>query len=196
MTPDEHGALLDVVSAGIDAVSKNLSAMVGQPIEVSASAVSMVPVRSLADFVGGPAAAVVGIYLGVSGDLQGHLILFLVEPQALKMADLLWENLPGTATQLDAGTLSALAEAGNVAGSAFLNTLADRASLVIVPSAPSVLMDMAGAILSVLQAELLLVAEEAMVIETEFSGSVRGVMMLLPDPDSLSKLLLRLRPPA
>ena len=83
MTPDEHGALLDVVSAGIDAVSKNLSAMVGQPIEVSASAVSMVPVRSLADFVGGPAAAVVGIYLGVSGDLQGHLILFLVEPQAM-----------------------------------------------------------------------------------------------------------------
>lgn len=196
MNSDQHAALVTAIRAGIDAVSQNLSAMVGQPIQVRAPAVAVVPVETLADFVGGPATPVVGIYLGVSGDVQGHLILFLSEPEALKMADLLWGDPPGTAAGLVAGTLSALAEAGNVAGSAFLNTLADRSSLRIVPYPPSVLMDMAGAILNALQAELLLVAEKAMVIETEFSGSVKGVFMLLPDPDSLGKLLSRLRPRA
>jgi chemotaxis protein CheC len=65
--------------------------------------------------------------------------------------------------------ISALAEAGNVAGSFFLTTIADWAGLALPPTPPVIIHEMCGAILDTLAAELALMEnEQALMIDTQF----------------------------
>jgi chemotaxis protein CheC len=75
----------------------------------------------------------------------------------------------GTTTELGDMEISALAEAGNVAGSFFLTTIADWAGLALPPTPPVIIHEMCGAILDTLAAELALMEhEQAMMIDAQF----------------------------
>lgn len=189
----DHGTLLTAVSNGLQAASSGLSAMTSHPICLSNPQVTFVPLPAIPGIAGGPEAVVVAVYLGVEGDVCGHLMLLLTAESACRLADLLLERPVGTARDLGEMDLSALAEAGNIGGSFFLNTLADASGLVIVPSSPSLVQDMAGAILQAVVAPLYLEGEEALVVETEIDGSIRGHLLLLADHGSLQRLLDSLR---
>jgi chemotaxis protein CheC len=102
-------------------------------------------------------------------------------------------DLPDGSTEaLATLEVSALAEAGNVAGSAFLNVLANGSHLVILPTPPVVLEDMCGAILDTLAAELALHdQEDALVIEAQLTSAgqtVDAAFLVFPAPDMLSAL--------
>jgi chemotaxis protein CheC len=76
----------------------------------------------------------------------------------------------GTTLELGEMEISALAEAGNVAGSFFLTTMAERAGLTLPPTPPVVIHEMCGAILDTVAAELaVLEHDEAIVIEAQFA---------------------------
>ncbi|MEM5768007.1 MAG: chemotaxis protein CheC, partial [Bacillota bacterium] len=77
---------------------------------------------------------------------------------------------------------------------AYLNALAHFTQITLLPSIPSLAIDMAGAILSIILIQLGQVGDYALVIETEFSANtenddVRGHFFLIPDPGSLSIIL-------
>jgi chemotaxis protein CheC len=141
---------------------------------------------------GGPQQVVLAVYLGIEGDLNGHLMLFFTEASGLRMIDLLMEQPPGTTRELDALGISALAETGNVCGSSFLNALSDRTGLKILPTTPAVVVDMAGAILQTVVSELYASGDEVLVVETGFNGDVPGHFLLMPDQDSMARLVATL----
>jgi len=141
---------------------------------------------------GGPAAVVVAVYLGFEGDLTGHLMLLFAEASACRVVELLLEVAPGSLRNLDDLALSALAEAGNVTGSYFLNALSGRTGYKVIPTTPAVITDMAGAILEAVVAELYLAGDEALVVETGFGGGVTGHFLLMPDQPSMARLIAAL----
>lgn len=192
LTARQFRSLEAIVREGLASASAGLSAMSGGQLRLESPVMRMIPLTEVPEVAGGPAAVVVAVYLAIGGDLRGHLVLLFTEAGARRAADFLFGAPPGTTAELGPLELSALAEAGNVAGSHLLNVLANRTGLAIVPSAPAVVTDMAGAILQQVVLDLLLQADEVLLVETAINGTVQGYFLLLPDQDSMSRLVAAL----
>ena len=169
-------------------VAYGLSTMSGQTIRYSNPQVECVPIERVTAYVGNPEAERVGIYLVMSGGLCGQALLILPKISALRLADLLVGDPPGTAVELGAMERSALAEVGNLVVSAFLNTMAvhNPQSLGLLrPSPPVVMVDMLGAILNVVITPVAAMRDDLLIIDTNFGNieqTVQGHFWIIPDP--------------
>ena len=186
------GSWAELVSRGTDNAMSGLSQMVGSEISVTAFGLRRVPVAEIADIVGGPDVMAVGIYLTVSGSADGHLMLMYDPKIAAAFVDLLMMQEVGTTQELGEMEHSALGEMGNIIGAFFLNALADETGLDLRPSPPSVMTDMAGALLDVVTADILMTADETYLVETTFAvegQEISGVFFVIPSEDLLRALV-------
>lgn len=182
----------DLVSLGTRHAMAGLSEMLGEEIAVSSFALKRTPVAELANVVGGAEVDAVGIYLTVTGAANGHLMLIYEPRIAYAFVDLLMGQPADTTTELDEMGRSALGEMGNIIGAFFLNAIADATGLELMPSPPAVMTDMAGALLDVVTAEILLRQDDTYVAETTFTTSEReieGQFMVMPSEELLEALL-------
>jgi chemotaxis protein CheC len=154
--------------------------------------VRMVDLSHLSMVAGDPERAVVAVYLGIGGGLNGHILMAYSESMALGLVDMLLDQPEGTTTELGDLEVSALAEAGNVAGSFFLTTFADWAGLILPPTPPVVIHEMCGAILDTLAGDLAFHShEQAMVIDAQFTCDgqvVDAAFFMFPD-DQLVEMI-------
>jgi len=163
----------------------------GQEITIHVPAVRFGTKADACDAVGGEEALVMGAYLTIAGDITGHVMLFFPVSRALACADLMCGQAPGTTTEADDLATSAIAELGNIVGSAFVNALADRMNLVLHPSPPSVVNDMAIALVESVYAEILTQGGDVVMIDTVFEdngGNVAGLLIVAPDAMALPRL--------
>jgi chemotaxis protein CheC len=182
----------ELVGIGTSNAMSGLSQMIGQEIEVSSFSLRRVPVSSIPELVGGPEVMAVGIYLTVSGSANGHLMLMYEPKIACAFVDLIMGNPPQTTQTLGEMERSALAEMGNVIGAFFLSALADATGLTLRPSPPVVMTDMAGALLDVVSADILLTQDETYLAETTFAAEDReisGVFFVMPSEELRDALL-------
>jgi chemotaxis protein CheC len=192
LTHRELEALYDIVQKGLNDSSRALSSMTTGGIQLQEPHLQFLSLGVVPNVAGGPEQVVVAVYLGIEGDLKGHL-MFLFTPQSgLRVVEMLMEMPPGSLWQLDDMANSALAELGNICGSSFLNALSDRTGLTIMPTTPVVVVDMAGAILQSVVTELYLNGDEVLVVETGFNGEIPGHYLLMPDQTSMTKLVAAL----
>ncbi len=132
-----------------------------------------------------------GTYLTISGDITGHVMLIFPMERALACADLMCGEAPGTATEPNEIVESAIGELGNIVGSAFVNALADHMNLILHPSPPTVVNDMAVALVQSVYAEVLAQGGDVVMIDTIFedgSGHVAGLLIVAPDPAVLARI--------
>jgi chemotaxis protein CheC len=182
----------ELVSIGTSNAMSGLSQMIGQDIDVSEFSLRKVPVATISELVGGPEAEAIGIYLTVSGAADGHLMLIYEPRIAYAFVDLMMMQPPDTTTEIGEMERSALGEMGNIIGAFFLSAIADATGLELRPSPPSVMADMAGALLDVVSAEILMHSDETFLAETTFSTGDRdisGVFFVMPSDDLLDALL-------
>lgn len=190
---DRESALIALaVEQAAGCVAAALSEMAGRTIEAEGIATQLVPVPMLSMVAGDPERPMLMIYLGIEGEIRGHILLALSEPMALALVDMLLWQPAGTTSELGDMEISALAEAGNVSGSAFLNSIANSAGLMLPPTPPVVFHEMFGAILDTLAADLLMMEQdEAMVIEAEFTCEGEAVdlaFLMFPAPQLTSAI--------
>jgi chemotaxis protein CheC len=188
----EYDILFDTIKQGMKQASQGLSAMTGSAMQLTTPSMDFMPLNIVPNIAGGPDKVVVAIYLGIEGDLNGHVMLLFSAESATRMGDLLFGNPPGTTKDVDDMVISALAEAGNVCGSFCMNAISNRTGLKVVPTPPAVVTDMAGAILQAVVTELYLAGDEALVVETGFNGDITGHFLLMPDQNSMARLVAAL----
>lgn len=182
----------DLVSLGTRHAMAGLSEMLGEEIAVSSFALKRTAVAELANVVGGAEVDAVGIYLTVTGAANGHLMLIYEPRIAYAFVDLLMGQPAETTQELDEMGRSALGEMGNIIGAFFLNAIADATGLELMPSPPAVMTDMAGALLDVVTAEILLRQDDTYVAETTFTTAdreIEGQFMVMPSEELLDVLL-------
>lgn len=181
----------DLVNRGTANAMSGLSQMIGQEIEVTSFGLSRVPVTDIPSRVGGADIAAVGIYLTVSGAADGHIMLLYDPRIAHAFVDLLMMQPIGTTEVLGDMEESALGEMGNIIGAFFLNSLADETGLELWPSPPAVMHDMAGALLDVVTADILLMQDETYLAETSFEVAgqeIDGGFFVMPSEALLDAL--------
>jgi chemotaxis protein CheC len=183
-----------IASRGMTEAAWSLSRLCGQEFSIGSFALRQVAMRDIPQLMGGAETEAVGIYVVVSGEANGHLMLLFDPGIACGFVDLLM-GLPGGTTQrLGEMEESALAEMGNILGSSFLTVLADSTGTTLRPSPPIILRDMAGALLDVVAADILLVQDHAFVAETTFQApdrEISGLFLVVPRQDLLSLLVER-----
>ncbi len=197
----QWASLRETVDAGMARAAQVLSEMSGVPLEVTSSAIALVPLAQILTAAGNPETPAVGVYVGMEGEGRGYLLLLLDEPMACELAALVLGEDGGVVRLDDGLAVSALAEAANVACSSFINAVADATGLRLHATPPVVVDDMRGAIMDVAVADVALLGDEALLIETEVlpaaaraSGSpgVDARLLAIPTPDTLASLLERL----
>jgi chemotaxis protein CheC len=175
-----------MLDMAMERVSRGLSGTVGQPIRHDLPRVGTVPVASAAERIGDPKGKAVAVYLKIKGDARGQALLILSWDNALKFVDLMMDATPGTTSNVGFAERSALAEAGNLALTAFLNALATSARLPqrLMPSPPDVLVDELGRILNLAFVSGAVRGDDVPIIETvlrEDRTGVRAHFWVLPD---------------
>jgi chemotaxis protein CheC len=185
-------ALKEIGNVGAGNSATALSQLINRKIDMTVPQIAIMPLGDVPDVVGGPDAMVAGVFLRVYGPAPSSILFLLPRDSAFSLVDMLMGREQGCTTSLSSMDESALMEIGNILAGAYLNALSHFTKLTLLPSIPSLAMDMAGAILSVILIQLGEMGDHALVIETEFAtenDGVKGHFFLIPDPGSLSTIL-------
>lgn len=168
-----------------------LSQMLGCKVDMRVPQIKLLEFKEVGALMGGEEQLMVGVFLGVEGDITGSM-MFLVEKSSAK--HLINKIMMGMAPEGDDFTemeLSAMKEVGNIITGAYLNSLSMMTNLKIYPTPPDLAVDMAGAILSVPAIEFGTVGDNILLIQSQFFDEVEidGYFILIPDLDSYAKIL-------
>ncbi len=188
-------ALSVVADIGCQRASRGLSEMTGSPIQAKAAQVRRIPLASVPELVGGPEVIVTATYLKINGDVQGHMLLMLPLEDSCQLASMLLGEPVAMDPELPDMARSAMGEVGNLTGSFFLAALADATGMELSPSPPAVVVDMSGAVLDIVLADLAKESEDVLVIDTVFAQSeqlVNAVFLVLPRQSYFDVILDRL----
>lgn len=163
-----------------------LSKMLSKQIDMQVPQINIVDFKDIASFVDDPENIIVGILVNLSGDINGIMmfIMTLESARTLTNSLLCVDNNDNTFSDME---LSALTEIGNIVSSSYLGSLASIINKKIIPSVPSLSIDMANAVLSLPAIMFSKVADKVLLIESLFSvenDKVSGFFVLVPDMDS------------
>lgn len=201
LSPSQLDLLREPVNRALARSAETLSEMSGVTIEFNSSSIDIVPLTEVPAAVGRPGEPGIGIYVGMEGEGFGYLLLLMDEPMAVRLASLMLGEGAALVSLEDELSVSALAEAGNVACSSFMNEIADITGLELLALPPIVVGDMRGAIMDIAIADIAQVGDEALLITTQLgtelahagSGDLVDLRLLvIPTPDTLTALLDRL----
>jgi len=198
MSPARLDALKEVANIGAGHAATALSLMTGARIMID---VPRVNVGQLAEIVPEIAAAdvpIVSVMMDMRGSLNGQTLLALPVATARRLADLMLRRERRAVDALfNLLEESALREAGNILGGAYMTALSDFLEMQVMPSPPRFRIATAGEVLTECVSAL---SDEVAVccVETEFTFEeigerFRGFFLLLPDSNSFTAIFRAVR---
>ncbi|MCA1053534.1 chemotaxis protein CheC [Rossellomorea aquimaris] len=186
--------LKEIGNIGAGHAATALSTLLDKQIDMKVPNVKIVSFDEMMDLAGGPDNVVVSVFLRIEGDAPGSMFFMLgIEQASYFIRSMVQDECFSfhSSTPSDIG-MSAMQELGNILSGSYLSSLSDFTGLNLLPSVPSLSVDMAGAIIGFGLIEISQVSDYAIVIDTALrevesvdSGDVNGHFFLLPDPDSL-----------
>ncbi|MBO5282107.1 MAG: chemotaxis protein CheC, partial [Lachnospiraceae bacterium] len=191
MTDNYMDVLKEIGNIGAGNAMTALSQMLQSKVDMQVPQVRLLEFSEVGAMVGGEEQLMVGVLLGVEGDITGS-IMFLVELGAAKsLVKKIMMGYESGLQGLDEMETSAMQEVSNIITGAYLNSLATLTNLCIYPTPPSLTVDMAGAILSVPAIEFGTLGDKILLIQSRFFDEVEidGYFVLIPDLESYQKIL-------
>ncbi|MEA3245267.1 MAG: chemotaxis protein CheC [Gemmatimonadota bacterium] len=195
LTPEQLDALREVANIGAGHAATAMSEMTGQRIMISVPRVNIAPLDEVPNQIAEGEEPVAAVLMQMMGDLSGLTLLVFPKASALRVASLMMRR---PATELGTIEQSAIQEAGNILGSSYMNALAEFMGMILMPSPPSLAVDLSTTVLSSTYVEVSGGAEYVFCVESEFvlqesNERVRGLFLLLPDTPSLTAVLKAMR---
>ena len=168
--------LREIGNIGAGNATTAVSQMLNTKIEMNVPIVKLLPVEEIGSVMGDEEQTIVGIFLGVEGDINGSMMFLMDMTSAHQMVNRLMMRDPDYAGDFDEMDQSAIREIGNIIASSYLAV------------------DMAAAILSVPAVQFGMMGDQALLIETEFGDDKKlsGYYILMPEEDSYEKILTSL----
>lgn len=188
-------ALREVGGIGAGHAATALSQLVDRPIELAVPTMEIVEVTAVPGIFGGPERLVGAVYSRMVGDITGGILFMIDREAAMALVDLMHGRAVGTTVALGHEEEQLIRHVASILISAYLAAIARMAGIDVLPTAASLNLDMAGALLQAVTAEIGMVSTHAALVRTSFvdeASSVEAVLFFVPDPDGLSTILARL----
>jgi chemotaxis protein CheC len=197
-SPLQLDALREVANIGAGHAATALSHMTGSTIMISVPQLHVTRLEHVPPQFTEEEEPVAAVALDMLGDLTGRTLLVFPKPTVMRMAELMLRRPAGSSVALGELERSAIKEAGNILSGAYLNALADFMGMVLLPSPPTLVVDMSTSVLTRACLGQADDVEYVFVVETEFymqdiAERLRGFFLLLPDPASLHVVLRAVR---
>ena len=194
LTVLELDALREIANIGAGHAATALSTMTGDTIMISVPMLNVAPLEDAVGRIASPEEPVAAVLMHMLGDLTGRTLLVFPQRVAIRLAELMLHRPAGTSKELGALEQSAIKEAGNILSGAYMNALSDFMGLMLLPSPPSLAIDMTSAVLTTAYLQFGTDRDFVFCVESEFqiqdSGEqLRGFFLLLPDVASLHAIL-------
>lgn len=198
LQPMQLDALREVANIGAGHAATALSQMIGGRIMISVPRINVTRMEDVPEQIGDAENPVAAVLLKMVGDITGHTLLVFPIPAARRMAELMMHKPEGSIAEMGMMEESAIKEAGNILSSAYLNALSEFMGMILQPSPPHLVVDMAAAILTTTYLEFSANYDYVFCVESEFLMSetdehLKGFFLLLPHPASLTKILQAIR---
>jgi chemotaxis protein CheC len=186
-------ALREVANIGAGHAATALSQMIGETIMISVPRINVSRLEELPPQLASPDEPVAAVLMHMLGDLTGRTLLVLPRRTATRLSQMLLHN-HATTPEFSEMEQSAIKEAGNILSSAYLNALSNFMGMMLLPSPPSLAIDMSAAVLTTAYLQFGSDKDFVFCVESEFLMSdsdekLRGFFLLLPDPASLNAIL-------
>jgi len=185
----------EIASMGTAHAATALASIMDKKVAVTSLNVSWVDFQNVTDFIGGPENVIAGILVSLSGDMRGKVIHLLDLESANIITNIMMDmggEAPIVKDEFNEMEVSALEEMGNIMIASYINSLAELVQCKIKPSAPSLSIDMANAVLSAPVAEFGRMADQVLIIESKLSVdnvNFTGYFSFLPNLESFQQLL-------
>jgi chemotaxis protein CheC len=191
-------ALREVANIGAGHAATALSQMTGNTIMISVPTINIARLEDVPPQIAEPEEPVAAVLMNMLGDLTGRALLVFPRPTALRLSALMLRRTEHASADLGTIEQSALKEAGNILSGAYLNALSDFMGLMLIPSPPSLAVDMSSAVLTTAYLQFGTDRDYVFCVETEFfmqelQERLRGFFLLLPDVASLHAILRAVR---
>lgn len=190
-------ALREVANIGAGHAATALSQMIGGTIMISVPTINVSRLEEVPPQISAPEEPVAAVLMHMLGDLTGRTLLVFPKPTAARLAALMLRR-PGSSEEMGDMEQSAIKEAGNILSSAYMNALSDFMGMMLLPSPPSLAIDMSTAVLTTAYLQFGTDRDYVFCVESEFymtdvDEKLRGFFLLLPDPASLQAILRAVR---
>jgi chemotaxis protein CheC len=191
-------ALREVANIGAGHAATALSQMINSTIMISVPTINISRLEEVPPQVSAPEEPVAAVLMHMLGDLTGRTLLVFPKPTAVRLAELMLRRPIGSSDDLGDMEQSAIKEAGNILSSAYMNALSDFMGMMLLPSPPSLAVDMSNAVLTTAYLQFGSDRDYVFCVESEFymtdsAERLRGFFLLLPDPASLQAILRAVR---
>lgn len=191
-------ALREVANIGAGHAATALSQMTGSTIMISVPTINIASLEDVPTQISEPEEPIAAVLMHMLGDLTGRTLLVFPRPTAMRLAELMLRRPAGSSQDMGPLEQSAIKEAGNILSGAYMNALSEFMGLMLLPSPPSLAVDMSSAILSTAFLQFGTDRDHVFYVESQFflqeqNEHLRGFFLLLPDLASLQAILRAVR---
>ena len=195
----QYDVLKEIGNIGAGNATTALSKMLNMKMDMSVPNVALVPFTDISSIIGQEDQTVVGILLGIEGDIDGMMMFIFDTKSAYHLVNTLMmrdanENDDRSLKDFSEMEMSALNEIGNIVSGSYLSALSGLTGMKMVSSVPALSIDMLGALLSVPAIEFGKYGDKLLMIQSEFGEDdfVTGYFLLIPELESYDKILTSL----
>src|SRR5213083_113657 len=161
-------ALKEVANIAAAHAATALSQLTTRRIMSSVPEINIARLEEVPELLGNASDVVAAVLMHMLGDLTGRTLLLFPEAVGRKVCDMLLRRPAGATAVFDALEQSCLKEAGNILSGAYMNALSDFMGMLLLPSVPSLVVDLSA-------------------------EGLRGHFLLLPDLASLKAIFDAIR---
>ena len=190
--------LKEIGNIGAGHAATALSSLLNKKIDMNVPDVRIISFNEMMELAGGAENVVAGVFFRLEEEAPGSMYFILPLEQSERFIREITGDISFSIETASEMELSALQELGNIMAGSYLSSLSDFTHLNLVPTVPSLSIEMAGAVLSAGLLELSKVGDYAIVIDTKLIegeqalNSINGHFFLLPDPDSFETIFAAL----
>jgi len=198
LTSIQLDALREIANIGAGHAATALSQLTGSTIMIKVPAITVTSIEDLPAQFSADEEPVAAVMMQMLGDLSGRTLLVFPKPTVMRLAELMLRRPVGSSVAFSELESSAIKETGNILSGAYMNALSDFLGMLLLPSPPSLVIDMSTAVLTSASGEFAPDPDSVLCVESEFvlretDMTLRGYFLLLPDQASLQVMLRAIR---
>lgn len=185
-------ALQEIGNIGASHASSALSKLLGTDVMIDVTESVVCRTEKVPEAFGDRELKVIAIYLDAISEERGHMLIVMPIGMGMQFSDIILGRPAVDGRELDEDDMAALSEIGNICASAYLSSISDFLGNMLLPSTPSITVDMQGAVLELPAALAAETSNYAVLIRTnlKFNGVVYpGYILYLPDRSSQALLM-------